>query len=74
LELPPHRSVDLNLCWRTSAPKARSDAKRYQFMLAGLGLWDKLSTWCLWNHQELHAEALARCTDLLYPLLRRLHG
>jgi hypothetical protein len=36
------------------------DAKRYQFMLADLGRWDKLSTWCLWNHQELHAEALAR--------------
>ena len=35
------------------------DAKRYQFMLADLGLWDKLSTWCLWNHQELHAEVLA---------------
>ena len=28
-------------------------------MLADLGLWDKLSTWCLWNHQELHAEVLA---------------
>ena len=35
------------------------DAKRYQFMLADLVLWDKLSTWCLWNHQELHAEVLA---------------